>query len=219
MPEAQPAAPATALTPEVVAYLGRNGVEVAAGAGEVLVHRGEPGQAFWVVLEGTVEVRLTGEDGVHLPLARLGAGATFGEMALVTGDPVSADAVALTPVRLLRYPAERFRCALGECEPLRTLVMARMAANLRGTSAEVWNFFQQARALNVVMGPHRETGPLVAESAQMRPVRERIALLARGEAPVLVSGDPGTGKLFAAAKIHEGAGRVGAPFIAVDCRT
>jgi transcriptional regulator with AAA-type ATPase domain len=219
MPDAQRQVPAVALTPEVVAYLERAGIEVAAAAGDVVVHRGEPGRAFWAVLEGMVEVRLTGEDGVHLPLARLGAGATFGEMALVTGDPVSADVVALTPVRLLRYPAERFPCALGECAPLRALVMARLAANLRGTSAEVWNFFQQARALNVLMGPHRETGPLVAESAAMRPVRERIARLAQSELPALVCGEAGTGKLFAAAKIHEAAGRPGAPFIAVDCRT
>ena len=113
MSDAQRDAPAVALTPEIVAYLERAGVEVAAGAGDVLVRRGEPGRAFWVVLAGMVEVRLTGEDGVSLPLARLGAGATFGEMALVTGDPVSADVVALTPVRLLRYPAERFACALG----------------------------------------------------------------------------------------------------------
>ncbi|HEY5999943.1 MAG TPA: cyclic nucleotide-binding domain-containing protein [bacterium] len=211
--------PPGALTPEIVAYLERDGVEVAACPGEVLVRRGEPGRAFWVVLEGTVEVRLAGEDGVHLPLARLGPGATFGEMALVTGDPVSADAVALAPVRLLRYPAERFRRALGECEPLRTLVMARMAANLRGTSAEVWNFFQQARALNVLVGPQRQAGPLIAGSGAMKPVREAIARLAHEQRPALVSGEPGTGKLFVAAKIHEAAGREGAPFIAVDCRT
>ncbi|HWR97683.1 MAG TPA: cyclic nucleotide-binding domain-containing protein [Candidatus Methanoperedens sp.] len=219
MPDPQRDSPAVALTPEIVAYLERAGLEVAAGPDEVLVRRGEPGRAFWVVLAGIVEVRLTGEDGVSLPLARLGAGATFGEMALVTGDPVSADVVALTPVRLLRYPAERFPCALGECEPLRALVMARMAANLRGTSTDVWNFFQQARALNVLMGPQRERGPLVAESTAMRPVREGIARLARERVPALVSGDPGTGKLFVAAKIHEGTGRAGAPFIAVDCRS
>jgi transcriptional regulator with AAA-type ATPase domain len=212
-------APAVALTPEVVAYLERAGVEVAGGAGDVFVRRGEPGRAFWVVLEGIVEVRLTGDDGVSLPLARLGAGATFGEMALVTGDPVSADVVALTPVRLLRYPAERFPSALGECEPLRTLVMARMAANLRGTSADVWNFFQRARALNVLMGPRGEAGPLVAESAAMRPVREGIARSAQAATPALVSGDAGTGKLFVAGRIHEAAARAGAPFVAVDCRS
>ena len=103
-----------ALTPEVVAFLQREGVEVEAAAGEVLARRGETGVAFWALLEGAVEVRLTGEDGVHLPLSRMGAGSTFGEMSLITGDPISADVVALTPVRLLCYPAGRFACALGE---------------------------------------------------------------------------------------------------------
>jgi len=208
-----------ALTPEVVAFLQCEGVEVDAAAGEVLVRRGEIGVAFWAILEGAVEVRLTGDDGAHLPLSRMGAGSTFGEMSLITGDPVSADVVALTPVRLLRYPAGRFARALGECAPLRTLVLARMAANLRGTSAEVWNFYQQARALNVLMDPHREAGTVVAESGAMKPVRAAIALRAQDRGPVLISGDPGTGKLFVAAKIHEAAGRPGAPFIAIDCRT
>lgn len=211
-------APVT-LTPEIVAFLQREGVAVAAAAGELLVRRGEAGVAFWVILEGTVEVRLTGEDGVHLPLSRMGEGSTFGEMSLITGDPVSADVVALTPVRLLRYPAARFAAALGECAPLRTLVLARLAANLRGTSTEVWNFYQQAKALNVLMDPHREAGPVVAEGGAMKPVRDLIARRAQDRDPVLISGDPGSGKLFVASKIHEAAGPHGAPFIAVDCRT
>jgi len=208
-----------ALTTEVVEFLQRGGVEVGATAGEVLVRRGETGVAFWAILEGLVEVRLTGEDGVHLPLSRMGAGSTFGEMSLITGEPVSADVVALTPVRLLRYPAKRFACALGECAPLRTLVLARLAANLRGASTEVWNFYQQAKALNVLMDPHREAGPVVVEGGAMKPVREMIARRGRDEGPVLISGDPGSGKLFVAAKIHEAAGHHTAPFIAVDCRT
>ncbi len=207
------------LPPEVVDFLQREGVAVNAAAGDLLMRRGEAGVAFWAILEGTVEVRLTGEDGVHLPLSRMGEGSTFGEMSLITGDPVSADVVALTDVRLLRYPAERFAAALGECAPLRTLVLARLAANLRGTSTEVWNFYQQAKALNVLMDPHREAGPVVAEGGAMKPVREAIARRAQDRAPVLISGDPGSGKLFVAAKIHESAGPPGAPFIAVDCRT
>lgn len=219
MTDSPPGATPIALTPEVVAYLQREGVAVGAAAGEVLMRRGDPGAAFWAILEGTVEVRLTGEDGAHLPLSRMGAGSTFGEMSLITGDPVSADVVALTPVRLLRYPAERFAGALGECAPLRTLVLARLAANLRGTSTEVWNFYQQAKALNVLMDPHREDGPVVAEGGAMKAVRDLIERRGRDRDPVLISGDSGSGKLFVAAKIHEAAGLPGAPFIAVDCRT
>ncbi len=209
--------PAT-FEPGIADYLRREGVEVSAAAGDVLVRRGEQGRAFWAVLEGSVEVRLTAADGVHLTLARLGPAATFGEMALITGESVSADIVALTPVRLLRYPAESFSRALGECAPLRSLVLKRLAANLKDTSAAAWKFSQQARALNVLMGPRLVADPLVAESGAMKAVREAIARRALDRDPVLVSGAPGTGKLFVAAKIHEAAAAPGAPFIAVDCR-
>jgi DNA-binding NtrC family response regulator len=219
MSHEHPGAAPVGLPAEVVDFLGREGVEVTAAAGDVLVRRGEPGVAFWTILEGAAEVRLTGEDGLRLPLARMGAGSTFGEMALLTGDPVSADVVALTAVRLMRYPAERFARALDECAPLRTLVLARMAANLRGTSAEVWNFYQQARALNVLMDPHRAAGELIAGSGAMKPVRELIARRAQDGEPVLICGEPGSGKGYVAAKIHEAAGGRGAPIISVDCRT
>jgi DNA-binding NtrC family response regulator len=219
MSHEHPSPPPAALTPEVEDFLAREGLEVTAAAGDVLVRRGEPGVAFWALLEGTAEVRLTGEDGLQLPLARMGAGSTFGEMALITGEPVSADVVALTAVRLIRYPAERFARALGESAPLRTLVMARMAANLRGTSTEVWNFYQQARALNVLMDPHRAPGELVAGSGSMKTVRELIERRARDGEPVLICGEAGSGKNYVAAKIHEAAGRRGAPLISVDCRT
>jgi transcriptional regulator with AAA-type ATPase domain/NAD-dependent dihydropyrimidine dehydrogenase PreA subunit len=202
-----------------LAYLRLGGIEIATAAGDVVVRRGETGKAFWVVLDGRVEVRLTGDDGVHLPLARLGPGASFGEMALITGDPVSADVVALEPTRLLRYPGERFAGAVGESEPLRTAVMARLAANLKGTSAEAWNFYQRAKALDVLVDPHRDEGPLVAESGAMRPLVAQIAAAGAEEAPVLVCGDPGTGKLFVAASIHGAAGRREAPIIVVDCRS
>lgn len=62
-----------------------------------------------------------------------------------------------------------------------------------------------------------EPGPIVAQSASMRGVQERIAELAQTWAPVLVRGDSGTGKFFAAKTVHKSAGGHEAPFIDVDC--
>jgi len=93
------------------------------------------------------------------------------------------------------------------------MVLARLAANLRGTNKDVWNFSQQARALNVLMGPHRETGSIVAASGALKAVCAAIASRTQDEDPVLISGDPGSGKLFVAAKIHEAAARPSSPFI------
>lgn len=68
--------------------------------GEVIVKQGETGAAgFWIILDGTVEVR---RGPTHL--ATLGPGDYFGEMALVSdhATPRSADVVAVEDVHALQ---------------------------------------------------------------------------------------------------------------------
>jgi len=66
---------------------------VRAEEGAVVCRRGEPGDAFYVVQSGALEVRLGLEaNGIHV--RHLGPGEPFGEMALLTGAPRSADVVA-----------------------------------------------------------------------------------------------------------------------------
>ena len=119
------------LSEAAVAHLREKGQVVTYPAGSYIVRRGEAGTAFRVILSGKAEVRLVSEEGITLPLTRLGEKAFFGEMALLTGDPVSADVVALTPVTLLSLIAESFPAALSECVPLRNDIMAGLATSLR----------------------------------------------------------------------------------------
>ena len=66
--------------------------EVRLPAGAAVCERGAPGDRFYVVQSGSLEVRLGLEpDGVLL--RRLLPGDAFGEMALLTGAPRSADVV------------------------------------------------------------------------------------------------------------------------------
>ncbi|HSI53169.1 MAG TPA: sigma-54 dependent transcriptional regulator [Ramlibacter sp.] len=58
---------------------------------------------------------------------------------------------------------------------------------------------------------------LVGESQAMRTVKERIAKVARGMAPVLVRGESGTGKELVARAIHACSHRADGPFVAVNC--
>jgi len=58
---------------------------------------------------------------------------------------------------------------------------------------------------------------LVGESPAMQQVKERIAKVARGMAPVLVRGESGTGKELVARAIHACSHRAGGPFVAVNC--
>jgi CRP/FNR family cyclic AMP-dependent transcriptional regulator len=69
-------------------------------AGETIVKRGEPGDLMYIVKDG--EVTITYGEGQTV---RVGAGESFGEMALIDGHVRSADAVAFTEVEL--YPVDR----------------------------------------------------------------------------------------------------------------
>lgn len=207
------------LPPEAVAYLRRGGEEAPFADGEIIVRRGDPGKAFYVVLSGTVEVRLTAEGDCRLPLVRLEEGSFFGEMSILTEQEVSADVVALGPVVLLRYPAELFPRALSESDSLRAHIMAGLAANLQRTTTDAWNFFQRAEALNVLMDTSAEPGPIIAHSRSMAKVLEKVEGSVPGEGSVLVSGEAGTGKTFIASHIHVRGGKKGRPFIVVDCRS
>jgi len=197
-------------------FLRRSGREVSFGDGEIIVRRGSRGDAFYVVLEGVVEVLLEASDGRRLPLTRLGKGATFGEMSLLTDEEVSADVLAGSEVKLLEYPSELFQAALTECVELRNHILSGFCASLRETNVMAWRYFQRSEVLDTLMHAEESAGELAVESQAMRRVEARIGELAGEDSPVLLVGDAGVGKLFVARKIHEAADPE-APLVVVDC--
>jgi CRP-like cAMP-binding protein len=67
--------------------------------GDVLVAQGTIDVPFQVIVEGLTSVAATDSNGDRHELGRLGPGECIGEMALLTGEPASADVVALTDVQ------------------------------------------------------------------------------------------------------------------------
>lgn len=207
---------------KVIESLRPNGVEIAFDKGETIIHQGEPGKAFYVILSGEVEVRLLGEQDRSLVLTRLTPGTGFGEMGLLRKKPASADITALKRVVLLRLYKTSFHKAVAENESFRNELMAYMAKNLDNTSSEAWRFHQRAEAFNMLVHkdiPHSE--PLVSKSSKMTGVEKDILSFGQEPGPVLISGETGTGKTFCARKIHnlsQVSQEESAPFIVVDCR-
>ncbi len=204
-----------ALSESAIAYLRTTGREVDVPEGAVVVRQGEPGRAFFAVLAGEAEAYLLGPDGSRLPLARFGPGTSFGEMALLRDDPVSASVVALSPLTLLELPGDRFKQALAECEALRSDVLATLSDRLQRTSRDAWAFYQRAQAYHSLLDGGTQGEALVAESAHMRKVAARIQELAASTSPILVTGEAGAGKQFVARRLHEAAGN--GPLVIVDC--
>lgn len=72
--------------------IAKSGTERRFSVGDTIVKEGDTGVGFYLILEGTVEVRKK-----RKVLSTLMAGDFFGEMGLIDDQPRSADVVAVTP--------------------------------------------------------------------------------------------------------------------------
>jgi CRP-like cAMP-binding protein len=94
--------------PECLAALVRESSPMEARAGDTLLRTGEPGTDLFVLRSGQCEV--TTADGIAI--ARLGPGDHFGEIALLSGRPRTADVRCLADCSLVRIPAAAYRAVL-----------------------------------------------------------------------------------------------------------
>ena len=99
-------------------------LDIAAG---VLFSQGDAGSSMFIVEAGQVEIRILGAGpNSHTRLAAFGPGSIFGEMSLLMSQQRTADAVCLTPVRLL----ELDRRSLDQLENQSPRLYAKMMRNL-----------------------------------------------------------------------------------------
>ena len=76
---------------------------VVTAPGEAVVRQGEEGDALYVIVRGDVEITA---EGAAQPIARLGEGAFFGELAVLTEQPRLATVTAIDEVELLEIDRE-----------------------------------------------------------------------------------------------------------------
>jgi CRP-like cAMP-binding protein len=170
-------------------------------AGATIFREREPGDALYMIRAGAVEIRdepdapesgarAAAPDAAPAPgapaavaavaapvvLARLGAGQSFGEMALLTGEPRSAAAVAVAPTELLRIPKESFDERIARSPALRRAVtdlqsrrlVENVSATAGGRAAERW---QRAALANIQrLSREEETRLLAAHTPSGAPL-------------------------------------------------
>jgi cAMP-dependent protein kinase regulator len=96
--------------------------------GSILFREGDAGDAFFVVLDGTADVRRGKADR---RVNSLGPGAYFGELALLDAAPRSATIVAASDLELAVLGARIFRTLLRELPTISERLLAALAGELR----------------------------------------------------------------------------------------
>jgi len=206
------------LGPATVGFLRDAGEEIGAGEGDVIVRRGEHQEFFYVVIEGEVELLLSEGEGRGRPLARIGEGGIFGAESVLGKEGAAIDAVAVTDVRLLRYPASALPSALQESASLRRKMLGGIARQIHKTTSDALDAIHGAEVMARLVQGDNDPNELIAASPRMKAIKKKVAKCADSDDPMLVLGEDGTGKTLIARLIHDGSARSTGPLIAVNCR-
>ncbi|MET0579199.1 MAG: cyclic nucleotide-binding domain-containing protein [Ilumatobacteraceae bacterium] len=115
-----------ACTRDELALVARNVDEHRVEAGRVLTRQGAVGREFFVIVEGTAEVRVGGQ-----LVARLGPGDFVGELALLDRRCRTATVVAETPLVVVVSGTREFAELLAGAPNMTRKLMTGLAARLR----------------------------------------------------------------------------------------
>lgn len=77
--------------------------------------------------------------------------------------------------------------------------------------------FEPVRPEKITVSAIPTFGPMVAQSAGMRTIFEKLSKVASTDLTVLITGETGTGKELVAQAVHLGSARAKKPFVVVDC--
>lgn len=98
--------------------------------GEIVIAKGDPGKNLYIIAGGKVEV-LAG-DGIRI--AVLGRGEVFGEMSLISGEPVGATIKAITPLTILYLNGQYFKEILQRSPSIQIYITRMLARRIAETN-------------------------------------------------------------------------------------
>ena len=114
-----------------LAIVARHAETATVPAGTKLTEEGAPGDAFFFILDGQATVLRSGR-----PVARLGPGDFFGELALLDPAPRNATVVADTDVTVGVLGARVFRAILRDVPAMTEKLLRGLARRIRDLDAK-----------------------------------------------------------------------------------
>jgi CRP-like cAMP-binding protein len=114
-------------------------------AGEVIFREGEEGNEMFVLLRGGVGLEKSAEEEGSWKVAQVGEGAVFGEMALLTNEPRSLTAIALSDAVLMSIARGDFERVVAETRAIAIKLLRNLATvvayRLRKMDEELHRFY------------------------------------------------------------------------------
>ena len=143
-------------------------------AGASVAVAGQPGEAVYVVLEGSVKASVLRPDGTEVILAVLGPGEVVGEMSPADSLGRSADVVTLEETTLLWMDRAAFRAGVDEAPKFARNLAGVLSRRLRLTNAHLIALASldvPGRVASQLLALSREYGEKTPDGATRIPMR------------------------------------------------
>jgi len=125
------------LDPEALDQLCRYAKPATFKRGATIFSKGDPGNSLVAVISGTVKISVSSADGRSAILNLIGAGETFGEVAVLDGRARTTDAIAHTNCEILLIDRREFLPFVRSQPALAMKFIELLCTRLRWTSDQV----------------------------------------------------------------------------------
>lgn len=99
--------------------------------GDVVMRKGDPGDAMYVIMRGQVRIVLPSNDGGEALVATMDEGDFFGELSLIDGEPRSATIIATEPTETMVVYREGFQDFLRASPEIAIEMLQALSRRLR----------------------------------------------------------------------------------------
>jgi signal transduction histidine kinase len=148
-------------------------------AGTTLVHEGEPGRGIFILSQGEINITRLSE-GTEIPIGKHVAPAFFGEIPVLTEEPVLVTIRATVDCQLYEIEGDDFRKLLHECRNFERMVFRIWQKRIRGLESFIRGREKMAALGTLAAGlAHELNNPAAALVRALRDLPEAIQELQR----------------------------------------
>jgi len=189
-------------------------------ANTTIIYRGDPGYSMFMIQSGQAAATLTNDEGIEYTLSTMKEGDIFGEIALLTGEPRTANVKAITDVRIIQMYQDVFHDLRKRYHDLNTVLFRLLAQRIGKKDAheqvtDIESKDTIATLLSVQKPP--VVDQFLGKTKWVRDINETIVSLADSEDNILITGERGSGRYLAATLVYYHNTDKSRPLLHLEC--